>query len=78
MLLAHADFRVNQAFVYKDTYLGLVGNSLLTFSPHYWQSQIRSVGGLQEMKEAADWLKKHEVTQVECIVPDMNGAAKVN
>ena len=28
------------------------------------------------MKEAADWLKKHEVTQVECIVPDMNGAAK--
>ena len=28
------------------------------------------------MKEAADWLKKHEVTQVECIAPDMNGAAK--
>ena len=28
------------------------------------------------MKEAADWLQQNQVTQVECIVPDMNGTAK--
>ena len=28
------------------------------------------------MKEAADWLQQHQITQVECIVPDMNGTAK--